>query len=105
MYQNKANETGEIKIVGLRDKVDALERIKDGTFTSILLHQPAMRNIIILNLVENNITFEEKHYGGGVYRIRIKKTGYSICKCGGQLKINNKLKIWKCSTCGFTKMI
>jgi carbamoylphosphate synthase small subunit len=68
-YQKEENVKGEIKIVSLRDRVDAIQRMNDNTFTSVLVYQAGMRKSIVLNLVERDLLFTEIHYGAGVYRI------------------------------------
>ena len=71
-YQTQNNVEGEIKIVSLRDRVDAIKRMDDNTFTSVLVYQAGMRKSIVLNLVERNLLFTEINYGAGVYRIIIE---------------------------------
>ena len=69
MYQNKDNSSGEIEVTSVNDRVDAIQRMREGTFTSVLVCLAGMRKSIILNLVKRDIRFTELKYGAGVYRI------------------------------------
>lgn len=68
-YQKKSNIEGEIEIISCADRVDAIQRMDDGTFTSALVYQGGMRKSLILNLTKRNLLFTEVNYGAGVYRI------------------------------------
>ena len=68
-YQKESNKIGEIKIVSVADRCDAIQRMEDNTFASVLTYHAGMRKSIILNLVERQILFTEINYGAGVYRI------------------------------------
>lgn len=74
LYQKQSNVKGEIKIVSCADRVDAIQRMDDGTFTSVLVYQAGMRKSLILNLTERDILFTEVNYGAGVYRILSEET-------------------------------
>lgn len=71
-YQKKTNMEGEIEIISCADRVDAIQRMEEGTFTSALVYQGGMRKSLILNLVRRNLLFTEVNYGGGVYRILLE---------------------------------
>lgn len=71
-YQKEENVKGEIKVVSPGDRVDAIKRMEDNTFTSVLVYQAGMRKSIVLNLVERDLLFTEIHYGAGVYRILLE---------------------------------
>lgn len=64
---------GEIEIISVHDRIDALKRMDAGTFSSALVHQAGMRKSIILNLVKRELLFSEINYGAGVYRILLEK--------------------------------
>ena len=71
-YQKKTNMEGEIEIISCADRVDAIQRMEEGTFTSALVYQGGMRKSLILNLVRRNLLFTEVNYGGGVYLILLE---------------------------------
>lgn len=71
-YQKESNKEGEIEIVSCADRVDSIQRMDDGTFTSALVYQGGMRKSLLLNLVRRNLLFTEVNYGAGVYRILLE---------------------------------
>ena len=68
-YQKESNKAGNIIVVSCADRVDAIQRMDDNTFTSVLVYQAGMRKSMIYNLVQRNLLFTEVNYGAGVYRI------------------------------------
>ena len=77
IYQKESNQKGEIEIISCADRVDAIQRMDNNTFTSVLTYQVGMRKSIILNLVQRDLLFTEINYGAGVYRILLETKGDS----------------------------
>ena len=73
VYQKDSNRNGNIGIVSCADRVDAIQRMDDKTFTGVLVYNTGMRKSIILNLVRREFLFTEINYGSGVYRILLEK--------------------------------
>ena len=72
VYQKDSNKEGNIEIVSCSDRVDAIQRMDDNTFTGVLVYNAGMRKSVILNLVRRNLLFTEINYGSGIYHILLE---------------------------------
>ena len=69
IYQNPRNSEGEIVLRSMSDRVDVLSRIREGTFSSVLVQDNGYRKSVIFELALQNIPFRSVSYGAGVYRL------------------------------------